>query len=265
MFDVLHNQLENRLIKSGSHPRTLGYQKPKDLSHVAKYPLSALPAGTAAPRTPIAIGIDWYSSFDTPVLVHDGKITRYFVGQGNLGTVRGGHCVCLKDGTHSDPISWWSFYDQGQEGACVGFGSSRMMSLLNRERYNARWLWDESKIADEWPDTNPGDDNGTSVHAAADVLRLTGHVPYKRSESTLDYVLRDALQAEPTKGIQAARWATSVDEIRAVLQSPLNDRLQAVPFLNSWGRSYPHVTWLPYTVVEKLITDGGEFLVPTDK
>ena len=25
---------------------------------------------------------------------------------------------------------WWDFYDQGTEGACVGFGCSRMMSLL---------------------------------------------------------------------------------------------------------------------------------------
>ena len=30
----------------------------------------------------------------------------------------------------------------GPEGACVGFGCSRMMSLLNRKRYDARWLWD---------------------------------------------------------------------------------------------------------------------------
>lgn len=265
MFDVFYNRLENRLIKRGSHPRSLGYQKPKDLSHVAKYPLSALPAGTAAPRTPIAIGIDWYSNFDNPVSVQFGSLTRYFVGKGNLGSIRGGHCVCLKDGSHSDPLSWWDFYDQGQEGACVGFGSSRMMSLLNRERYNARWLWDEAKIGDEWPDTNPGDDNGTSVHAASDVLRLQGHVPYKANQALLTYSQRDTLFPSPTKGIQAARWATSVDEVRAVLQSSLNDQLQAVPFLNSWGRSYPHITWMPYTVVEKLIADGGEFLVPTDR
>jgi hypothetical protein len=67
-------------------------------------------------------------------------------------------------------------YNQGTEGACVGFGSSWMSSILNRSLYDARWLWDRAKERDEWADTNPGDNNGTSVRAAMDVLRLVGHV-----------------------------------------------------------------------------------------
>lgn len=264
VLDVLQNRLDNRLIKRGSHPRALGYHKPKDLSHTEKYPISAL-FGVEIPRVPIAIGVDWYSSFDNPEPVKFGSLTRYFVGHGALGTIRGGHCVCIKSGNYADPLSWWSFYDQGSEGACVGFGSSRMMSLINRERYNARWLWDQAKIIDEWADTNPGDDNGTSVHAASDILRLKGHVKYATSQGALTYQDRDWLLPNISKGINAARWAQSVDDIRAVLQSSLNDKLQAVPFLNSWGRYYPRVTWMPYSVVEKLIADGGEFLIPTDR
>lgn len=264
MFEVLQNRLENRLIKKGAHPRALGYQKPKDYSHVEKYALRSLPAATI-PRVPMAMGIDWYSNFDNPQPVQFGSITRYFIGRGNLGGIRGGHCVCIKSGNYSDRLSWWNFYDQGNEGACVGFGTSRMMTLMNRERYNARWVWDHAKMIDEWPDTNPGDDNGTSVHAGADVLRTLGEVKWASSMSDLSFTDRDALIGDPNKGISAARWATSVDEIRAVLQSSLNDQLQAIPFVNSWGRYYPHITWMPYTVVEKLISDGGEFLVPTDR
>ena len=68
------------------------------------------------------------------------------------------------------------FYDQKSQGACVGFGSSWMMSILNRRKYDARWLWDRAKEVDEWTDTNPGDNQGTSVRAAMDVLRKMGHV-----------------------------------------------------------------------------------------
>ena len=77
---------------------------------------------------------------------------------------------------------WREFYNQGQEGACVGFGSSEMMSILNHRRYDARWLWNEAKKIDEWPDTNPGDDNGTSVRAAMDVLRTEGHIREGRTD-----------------------------------------------------------------------------------
>ncbi len=263
MLEILYNKLENALIKTGPHPKPLGYQKPKDRTHIEKYPLSAL--RESIPRVPMAMGIDWYSNFDNPKPVQFGSITRYFIGQGSLGRIRGGHCVCIKSGNYSDRLQWWDFYDQGAEGACVGFGDSRMMTLMNRVRYNPWWLWDQSKMVDEWPDTNPGDDNGTSVHAAADVLNRLGHVKWNSNQANLPVTDRDVLPADPMAGISAFRWAESVDEIRGVLQSSLNDELQAIPFLNSWGRYYPHITWMPYTVVERLIADEGEFLVPTDR
>src|SRR5215216_7556441 len=76
-------------------------------------------------------------------------------------------------------------YDQKREGACVGFGWSWAMTILNAAQdgpggpvpvYDARWLWNRAKAIDEWADTNPGDNNGTSVRAAGDVLRDVGHV-----------------------------------------------------------------------------------------
>lgn len=262
MLETFYNRLENALIKKGAHPSGLGYKKPKDRAHIERHPLSTL---VDIPRVPMSMGIDWYSNFDSPEPVQFGSITRYFVGRGSLGRIRGGHCVCIKSGNYSDRLGWWDFYDQGDEGACVGFGNSRMMTLLNRTRYNARWLWDESKIVDEWNDTNPGDDNGTSVHAAAQILNQQGLVKWDSSMANLSWQERDQLIGDMSAGISVYRWANSVDEIRSVLQSPLNDQLQAIPFLNSWGRYYPHITWMGYDIVEKLIRDEGEFLVPTDR
>jgi len=194
-------------------------------------------------------------------------LTRWFVGQtSSLGRIRGGHCVCVKSGNLPDLLSWWDFYDQGMEGACVGFGSSRMMSLLNRKRYDARWLWDMAKKRDPWPDTNPGDDNGTSVDAAMQVLRANGHVPWSSTYEDADWTVRDLEKPVLAEGVSSYHWASTVDEMRSVLQSPLNDQLQAFPYLNSWGRNgYPHITWIPYTVMERLLAEDGEVALITDR
>lgn len=199
------------------------------------------------------------------------------------------------------PMPTWAhgFYDQGAEGACVGFGSSQTMSILNRRRYDARWLWNRAKEVDEWADTNPGDDNGTSVRAAMDVLRLQGHV---RVYAGAD---RPVALGE---GIWRNQWAQSVDEVRTsiwmgvpvtigvnwysafdrpVLVGPdvyvargelgsirgghcvsvigASDRRQAVAFTNSWGVDYPRKVFVPYAILERLLREDGEAAVVTDR
>lgn len=229
--------------------RALGRRAPTDFTHVDKYPLTA--ATTPAGPTPVVVGIRWYETFDNPI--RDSRSGRWWIGRDDLGTVRGGHCVCLAPGKLPDLVGWWAFYNQGREGACVGFGSSRMMSLLNRKRYDARWLWNRAKEIDEWPDTNPGDDNGTSVRAALDVLRTKGHVPWHGDRPRME------------EGISANRWATSVDEVHKVLQNGVGDRLGAVGVLNSWGGDYPHVVWMPDGVLERLMSEDGEVGLVTDR
>jgi hypothetical protein len=165
--------------KTGAHPRSLGARLPDSKPYADRWPLSA---AATVPRVPVPIGVNWYTAFDRPEAVQFGSMTRYFIGRsGQLGSIRGGHCVCLKPGQLSDSLTWWDFYDQGAE------------------------------------------------------------------------------------GITAYRWAGTVDEIRGVLQSSLNDQLQAFPFLNSWGRYYPHITWIPYPVMERLLSESGEAAVPTDR
>lgn len=198
------------------------------------------------------------------------------------------------------PKPWRQFYDQGREGACVGFSSSEMMTYLNRRRFDARWLWNQAKIIDPWPDTNPGDDEGTSVSAAMDVLRAQGHVYVKRGQDQTP---------DQQWGIAENRWATTVDDIRTSIQdgvpvvvgfnwygnfdepyqkgrdwfvgagdwhasnirgghafmfNAVSDRRQAFRTPNSWGAEYPEV-WFPYDVVNVLLGEYGEATLITDK
>lgn len=191
------------------------------------------------------------------------------------------------------------YYDQGAEGACVGFGSSQMMTILNHHRYDARWLWEQAKVYDEWPDTNPGDDQGTSVRAGMDVLRQVGHVRVLRSKDN---------PAALVEGIQENRWATQVDEVRSCIAAgaPVtlginwyegfdnpqrsgasndfwvnvsgqirgghcicvigaSDRRQAVSFTNNWGEYYPRKTFMSYSNLQRLLDEEGEATVVTDR
>jgi hypothetical protein len=215
----------------------------------------------------VVLGVNWYAEFDKPQV--DQGTGEHFVarrGASSLTRIRGGHCVCLEPGGEPDSEELWDFYDQGSEGACVGFGWSRCMTILNAGNlYTARWLWDRSKEVDQWPDTNPGDNNGTSVRSAGDVLRASGHVGWKVEHADDDHDERGAYAADVGAGIQHFRWAQSVDEVHQVLGNDRADELGAVPFLNSWGRDYPHRTWMPDDVLERLMAEDGEVAVPTDR
>lgn len=251
-----------RPINHDPDDQRLGRFIPDDWRHYENYPLTA---ETRPTRVPVIIGVNWYTEFDDPQQDGDGE---YFVapgGAGSLTKIRGGHCVCLEPGGQPDKDAWWDFYNQGHEGACVGFGWSRAMTILNRESYSARWLWDRGKERDQWPETNPGDDNGTSVRAGGEVLASAGHVDWKRSYAKDDFHERANYVPDASDGIQRYRWARSVDDVHAVLDNPRGDELGAVAILNSWGRNYPHRAWLPDDVLDRLIREDGEVAIPTDR
>jgi hypothetical protein len=190
-------------------------------------------------------------------------------------------------------------YNQGQEGACVGFSSSWMMSILNGHQYDPRWLWNEAKKIDEWPDTNPGDDSGTSVRAAMDILRGVGHVQVVNGQD---------LPPDPAEGVANNRWATQTSDVRlaigamhvpcvigcnwhsnfdtpkqfngewwigrgklgsirgghAICIFGWSDSRKAVRLVNSWGTGYPDV-WLPRTTLARLLKEEGECTMVTDR
>ena len=246
--------------------KPLGRRVPPDFEHVAKYPLSALiatnevvvpPAGTEK-----SLGLPW----------------------------------------------WWQDHDQGDEGACEGFGNSAMMSITNHYqrlqntgraityRYDCFWLYREAQLVDEWDDTPPGE--GTSGRASCQILKARGHRRVQNGVSGAENLAH---------GISAYRWATTVDEVRAAIYSGLavaiginwysnfddpviynkerwigrsslggirgghcvclyrmSDRRQAFMLMNSWGSYYAPV-WLPYTVLERLISEYGEVAVITNR
>lgn len=235
-----------------SHP--LGRKVPLDWNHYVRYPLSAAPDSIVAPTVPLAIGVNWYSNFDNPTRDPDGK---WWVGRGSLGTVRGGHCVCVKD-VHTDSVSWQTFYDQGSEGACVGFGTSRMMTLLNRQRYDARWVWQQARLIDEWTDNDDlsDPDQGTSVRAGFEIIHTRGE---RRIAYGVEYPPDLAL------GISAYRWTNSFDEVVSATGMDIYRQLGAISFLNSWGLSYPRRVWMPAETFQRLLNEDGECGVPTDR
>lgn len=245
----------------------LGRFIPDDWRHVEKYPLAALAVEERPEHAPVVIGVNWYAEMDTPTQDDTGE---YFIARGgpsSLTRIRGGHCVCLEPGGElSDRDEWHSFYDQGKEGACVGFGWSRCMSILNKDPvYTARWLWDRCKERDQWEETNPGDDNGTSVRAGGEVLAGLGHVLWSETYIDDDHTGRAGYQPELEAGLTTFRWAQSVDEVHAVLGNEQADKLGAVPILNSWGTDYPHRVWLPDEVLDVLMEQEGEVAIPTDR
>lgn len=219
--------------------------------------------------------------------------------------------------------TWHWTHDQGREGSCVGHGTAMERAISNTaqnkllrlilptRRYNPIDVWNEAKIRDEWPDTNPGDDNGTSVHAGYDVCLYEGLQRVKTMYLDANGVPQpiDAKPRDPNEGVSAVRWATTVDDIRYAIytgnpvtfginwysnfDSPTrkpkfqlswigegnlgsirgghcvciygaSDKYQAVAIKNSWGKSYPLI-WMPYSMVERLLSEQGEAALVTDK
>jgi len=195
---------------------------------------------------PVVIGVNWYGGWDRPVRGSDGAM---WVGRGDWGSKRGGHSVCLRPPSVADVDSAWAHYNQGREGACVGFATSRAATLNNRKLYNGFELYKRAQTRDPWPGENY---SGTSVEAGCNTLRLDGAWPVRAG------VTSGPVAAE---GIVNFYWARTVDEIRRALGS-------SEPFarlLNSWGQGYPREVRVPWEAIERLLREGGEFAAVVDR
>ena len=201
--------------------------------------------------------------------------------------------------------SWHPSWDQGREGACVGFGSSMANSighnLVNTaegdHRYDPFWLWTQAKKIDGLVHTDPHD--GTTVHAAMRVLKNLGHVRVGPTGRDNPLSLHE--------GAKAYRWANTVDDVRAAIGQGL-----PVSAGVSWYENFdqPHfvqgeywigrdslglvrgghcvcmyaasdkreavgvknswgtqypLVWLPYSTLDRLIKEQGELALITDR
>lgn len=147
----------------------------------------------------------------------------------------------------------------------MGFGSTMERAITNilQERHSVRYdpmsLWNDAKMIDEWPDTNPGDDNGTSVRAAYDVLRAKGPRPVRSMRldaNDVPYPI-GLKPSDAAEGVQTNRWATTVDEIRTALASGL-----AVSLGISWYRDFDspervkNEYWIARAGISKTVRGG---------
>lgn len=241
--------------------RRLDRLPPSDWRHYEKFPLTApLRAELQLLPTPVMLGINWYDNFETPVKESNG---RYWIGRTkNLGALLGGHAITAKPIKVTDYLSWYAYYDQLAEGRCAQFAASRVMTLINRKRYEIRnavelghWLYWEAQKHDEWaggsyPKANPFYE-GTSVRAVLEIIRTLGIVPYKANAPSM------------ADGISAYRWLRTAAEVAQVTGYGAYDY---VPLLNSWGISgYPHIVYIPLTTLDLLIQQDGEAAVVTKR
>lgn len=190
----------------------------------------------------------------------------------------------------SDELVTW--YDQGDAGACVGYATDIMMSILNGDKYNGKTVWNEAKKYDEIDETNPGDDNGTTVVGAMRVLAKLGNKRYTRAGT-------EQKNWNKKLGISEYRWASTVNDVRTMISqntpvvfgidwfaqfdNPIrykkhywigitkhlgayrgghaiccigaSDKLRAFLLQNSWGLSYGDKgrVWIPYKLMQKLM------------
>jgi hypothetical protein len=191
-------------------------------------------------------------------------------------------------------------YDQGREGACVGYGYSWMMSILNRRFYDARWLYQEAQKIDQWAETPP--EEGTSAEAGANILLVKGHRRIWGGSSMIP---------RTSEGIAAVVWANPhnvVDEVRTKISEGVpagmainwyqnfdrpvwseergwvigegdlgrvrgghfvciygaRDKYDCVDIVNNWGLDYPLVK-MPYSTVERLAMEAGDFPLILDR
>lgn len=232
--------------------RPLGRKEPTDFKHLERYGL-LLAAHPEVLGQPLFFGVPWYAAFDDPEEIEIGGHITHWIGRGNdWGRVRGGHEICAKPIGLTDNLSWYRYYRQTRN-SCVGFALSRGMSLLNRKKYNADWLYDEALKVDEWPGEA---DEGTSGRAGFDVLRTQGH--------RRQWWKFPPMPARIEDGISANRWLTNVDDALAVLGTA-NLYGGCVPWINSWGTSYPHIVYVPAEAIGRLLAENGDCGAVTDR
>lgn len=236
------------------------------IDHLAKFPLT-LETMPLQPSS-MVLGVNWYENFDEPRPVTIRGVRRWVIGQGHLGRLLGGHAICARNWMLKDLDSWWRYYNQGQQGRCVEFAKLRLMSQLNRVKYDitSQWHYHADQHNDEWAGCFLGHDGmayeGTSVRSGLEGLRVDGAIlakPFGRSISMEEAPLLIRLQ----DGISVYRWARSWDDVRTALGVP--SYLPGIPLNNSWGNNYPHEVILLDEAGERLRQEDGEFGIVTDR
>jgi len=187
--------------------------------------------------------------------------------------------------------------------AIINESQCRMQGLLTPYiRYNPLWTWRRAKEIDGFDDTSPQDNEGTTVEAISKVMSTSGLVLWDNPDDWSD----GNQEGEKSYGIESAKWAKTVDEMRTAISMNIpitiginwyaefnkpdfdgaeywigkdlfntnpsghalcvfgaSDQRQAFRIKNSW-LDWPEV-WMPYKSMERLMTEDGEVMLPSDR
>jgi len=251
--------------------------------------------------------IPWYSNADAPIEPGHGLGRRRSIDAIPFRRMAASAQTTLLGSTFTVnrrldlPRQYLAKYDQGKEGACVGFAWSWAMSILNHHFYAARKLYLEAQFIDPWFDTPP--EEGTSTIAAAQILQKQGHwrfvrgitwplafgegISEFRSAATVDEVRAGIALGVPVVlginwysnfdspvwgdfGAGGNRWWIGRGELgnvrggHAICCFGARDDIHAIALVNSWGANYP-IVYMPYGTLQRLLNEDGDATIPTDR
>jgi hypothetical protein len=175
--------------------------------------------------------------------------------------------------------------DQGQDGACVGFGWSHELASQPKvyavTNDSARGLYEQAKTLDDFPGT---DYEGTSVLAGAKACVARGAVSVYQWAFTVDEVMQAITHHGPV--VLGTDWLTNMFYpdahgllncagpvagghcylARGLLMRPSFASEPVLRCTNSWGSGWGHFGefFLKASDLESLLSTTGEACVPTD-
>lgn len=172
--------------------------------------------------------------------------------------------------------------DQGQEGACVGFGWSHEAAakprLWNVTNISAHNLYKKAQTLDEWPGENY---EGTSVLAGAKASQQVGYIgEYRWAFSTPDALAAISRHGPGVIGIwwKSGMWRPDLGGYirytgtkeggHCILVRGVSVRRGVVLLHNSWGPGWGGTQWGPGTALmtwddfSAALQDEGECCIP---
>lgn len=174
-----------------------------------------------------------------------------------------------------------TWLDQGQEGACTGFGGGHAMATTPRRHKpqvtneDARGYYHGAQRNDEWPGENY---SGSSVTGLMKYLKSIGLVLTYLWATTMDELIHAVGYLGPV--VIGVDWYEGMEDVDAdgfihktgakvgghcLLIGGVDIKKQAFFLYNSWGKDWgvQGGCWISFADMAALMADGGEFAVIT--